>query len=364
MNGDSQSIPERSPRDSSLLPTFLQAVGFIDLIATPVGVLIVLALRVYNNQPVDSLFASLLIGAFLVGLTFGALLIGLAAMLRSVAGDQGPATDEVAIPYYTDTGLINAHTDDSAGMTRIEAQRLMTTLADLRDVHLLPEEDRAQSTARLRAQAEHRATEEIVDAINRRQLGRARVLLRGAKAVYGDTVKFEKLADRIDTASKRNEALDYARTKRLVEDAIREHRWSDAEPYAHTLYMDHPESARSKQLWEDTRRARLYTHIQECSQRHHWAEALAATEEFLGRFPIGREAEALRAQKATLASNAEIVQRKHYEERFKEFLGAQQFADALRIAKHVIEHFPRSPQAAALRDQIPALEQRAAGQSA
>ncbi len=78
---------------------------------------------------------------------------------------------------------------------------------------------------------------------------------------------------------------------------------------------------------------------------------------------MGREAEALRSQKATLASNAEIVQRKHYEERFKEFLGAQNFGEALRIARHVIEHFPKSPQAAALRDQIPALEQRAAGQT-
>ena len=365
MNGASENLPERTAKGAAFLPTFLQAVGLINLIATPVGVLIVLALRVHNNQPLDALFTSLLIGAFLVGLTFGALLIGLAAALRVMTGaDRESAVDDQAVPYYTDTGLVSAHSGDAAGITHADTQRLMTSLSDLRDVQLLPDEDRSANIARLRSQAQRRATEEIVDAINRRQLGCARILLRDAEAVYGATQTFERLADRIATASKRNEALDYARTKRLVEDAIRDHRWSDAEPFAHTLYMDHPDSARGKQLWEDTRRARLYTHIQECAQRHHWAEALAATGEFLDRFPVGREADALRNQKETLASNAEIVQRKHYEERFKDLIGGQQFVEALRIARHVIEHFPRSPQATALRDQIPALEKRADGQTA
>ena len=125
---------------------------------------------------------------------------------------------------------------------------------------------------------------------------------------------------------------------------------------------DHPESTRCRQLWDDTRRAHLYAHIQKCAEQHHWTEALAAAEEFLGRFPESREAQALRRQMDTLRTNAEILQRRQYEKRFKDFIGAEHYAEALQIARHVVEQFPNSPQAQALRDQIPLLERRVAGE--
>ena len=365
MNGVAHTSPSEPASSAPFLATFLQAVGLIDLIATPVGVLLVLALRLHNGQPLDSLFVALLVGAFLSGLTLGAILMGLAAVVRHGYAVNRKSDDaDSRATYYTDASELDP---DSGGksfeLSRGGARQFLTTLTDLRAVQLLPDVDREQNTAQLRSQAQRRATEEVIDAINRRQLGRARLLLRDAEAVYGKTQTLERLADKIEEASTRHEALDYARTKRIVEDAIREGQWVQAESYAHTLHIDHPASARSKQLWEDTRRARLNAHIQESVRHHHWAEALAATEEFLGRFPVGREADALRSQKATLDANAEIVQRKQYEEKFKELISGQHFADALRIARHVIEHFPRSPQAQALREQVPILERRVAGQT-
>ncbi|MCH8149477.1 MAG: hypothetical protein IH987_16090, partial [Planctomycetes bacterium] len=304
-------------------------------------------------------------GAFLFGLTMGALLMGLAAVVKySHAVNRSADESDGPTPYYSDAAEAEGGgAESSLGLSRGDSRQLVTTITDLRDVQLLPKEAREENVARLRIQAQRRATEEIIDAINRRELGRARILLRDVEAVYGSTQTLERLGGKIEEASTRHESLDFARSKRVVEAAIREGEWGQAESYAHTLYTDHPDSARSKQLWEDTRRARLNAHIQESVQHHHWAEALAATEEFLERFPVGREAEALRSQKATLATNAEIVQRKQYEEKFKELIGGHHFADALRIARHVIEHFPRSPQAQALREQIPILEQRVAGQT-
>ena len=363
MNGVARTTSSKPAAAAPFLATFLQSVGLIDLIATPVGVLLVLALRLNNDQPLDSLFVALLVGAFLFGLTMGALLMGLAGVVRHGHAVNRSADDsEGPTPYYSDAGEAEGGVE-SLGLSRGDARQLVTTLTDLRDVQLLPKENREDNVARLRVQAQRVATEEIIDAINRRKLGLARILIRDVEAVYGSTQTLERLGGKIEEASARHESLDYARTKRIVEDAIREGQWGQAESYAHTLYTDHPDSARSKQLWEDTRRARLNAHIQESVQHHHWAEALAATEEFLERFPVGREAEALRMQKATLATNAEIVQRKQYEEKFKELIGGHHFADALRIARHVIEHFPRSPQAHALREQIPILEQRVAGQT-
>lgn len=364
MNGVATTTSSKPSAAAPFLAAFLQSVGLIDLIATPVGVLLVLALRLNNDQPLDSFFVAMLLGAFLFGLTMGALLMGLAAVVRhGHAVNRSADESDGSVPYYSDAAEAEGGGAESFGLSRGDARQLVTTLTDLRDVQLLPKENREDNVARLRVQAQRVATEEIIDAINRRKLGRARILLRDVEAVYGSTQTLDRLGGKIEEASTRHESLDYARTKRIVEVAIGEGQWGQAESYAHTLYTDHPDSARSKQLWEDTRRARLNAHIQESVQHHHWAEALAATEEFLERFPVGREAEALRSQKATLATNAEIVQRKQYEEKFKELISGHHFADALRIARHVIEHFPRSPQAHALREQVPILEQRVAGQT-
>jgi hypothetical protein len=98
--------------------------------------------------------------------------------------------------------------------------------------------------------------------------------------------------------------------------------------------------------------------VQSCVTGHHWDEALAGAREFLERFPSSVEAEALRAQIDTLKTNAEIQQRKQYETRFKELVHTHRYTEALRLARHVVGQFPDSPQAGALRAQIPALEKR------
>ena len=126
------------------------------------------------------------------------------------------------------------------------------------------------------------------------------------------------------------------------------------------LFFDHPNSARCRRLWDDTRRARLHAHIQARVLDRHWAEALAATEEFLERFSGSLEADALKEQVETLRTNAEIMRRKQYEAKFKELITTHNYREALRIAKHVVDQYPESPQASALRDQIPLLEIRVA----
>jgi hypothetical protein len=226
------------------------------------------------------------------------------------------------------------------------------------ELALLDPEEREPARRRMLANVQRRAAERVIDAVNARQLGQARLMLRHAEACYSDTPTLEKLKEKVERAAARNEALDYSRSKRLVEEAISEGRWSFAERYAHVLTFDHPGSTRCRQLRDDTRRARLHAHIQQSAEQHNWAEALAAAEEFLERFPDSTEAEPLRQQVGTLRVNAEIHQRKQYETKFKELLRTHQYADALRLARLVVDRFPDSPQALALRDQIPLLERR------
>ena len=70
-------------------------------------------------------------------------------------------------------------------------------------------------------------------------------------------------------------------------------------------------------------------------------------------------AAAVRQQMATLKANAEIETRQELENEIKELIRTKKFADALDLAQQVIANYPDSPQAEALRSQLPRLQQRA-----
>ncbi len=343
------------------LSVFLQAMGFVNLVVAPVGALIVLGWRLREHQPLDVPFLSTLVTGLVVGITMGGLLVAAAAVLRYVhaMAHMAETSLQAAIKAAQEPNILAE--DQPAGTTTSDSEQTVALLTDLRDFQLLAPDDREKAKERLHNRVQRRAAEEIVDAINSRQLGRARLLLQDAEAAFGSTPTLARLQTKIDEAAARNEALDFARTKRQVEEASQKGQWAIAEQFTQKLYANHPSSARARQLWQRTRCARLYAHIQKCADQHRWSEAAAATEEFLERFPAAREADALRRQMETLRSNAEIVQRKEIEARFKDLVRDHEYADALRLAKHVVEQYPDSPQARALKDQIPILEKRVAG---
>ncbi|MFQ5589586.1 MAG: hypothetical protein ACE5HE_00345 [Phycisphaerae bacterium] len=351
---------------SPVAVTLLHALGVIDLVATPCGILAILVVRARQPEVMGATFVTVLLILLLVGVALGGLLFGLAALVQSACArndnlyrgrDAGRE-----LQYYSDNRSVvgaraSATPAGEAGDNEVW-ERLLNRLTEIRDIMQVSSETTSGPRERLRSHLQRNAAEEIITAINTRRLGRARVLLRDAEAAYGKTPTLERLHTKIDAATVRNEPLDYGFTRRVVEEAINDGRWSLAEQCAQTLFFDHPTSPRCRRLWDDTRRARLYTHIQARVAEHHWAEALAATEEFLERFPGSVEADALKGRIETMRSNAEIVRRKQFETKFKELIAAHNYPEALRIAKHVVDQYPESPQSAALRDQIPLLERR------
>ena len=272
-------------------------------------------------------------------------------MLESHLEDVGPMMESIA------AGNHDPHEENHPTDTK----HLLALLREIRDLIVLEPEESEGTRKRIRANLQRQSAEEVVDAINLRMLAKARTLLRDAQARFGSTLTLERLDERIEAAAVQREPLDYARTKRFVEEAIASGRWSLAERHVHALYRNHPQSARCRRLWDDTRRARLHARVQNCATEHHWDEALAGAKEFLERFPGSVEADALHAKLETLEANAEIQQRRQYETRFKELIRTHRYTEALRLARRVIGQFPKSPQAAALRPQISMLEKRASG---
>ena len=359
--------PPAAPQDvyRGFVPALLQVLGVFVMLLTPIALLVLLAWGAMGGAAIDALFVGLLLAGLAVGWTLGGLLLGLGTLLRhqqagpvaaggAMAESAAPEVDK-PVTYTVDPEEVGS---GATGWDPHTVARLMTGVSEMQELLSANPDERESVRNRLRTERLRRAGEAVVDAVNLRQIGRARELLAHARAVFGDTATFDRLAERIDEAAGRQEALDHARTRRLVEEAVKRGRWARAEQYAHTLWRDHPNVSRCRKLWEETRRARLYAHVQESAQHHHWIEAVAAAEEFLTRFPDSFEAETLHAQMGTLRSNSEIQQRKQYEQRFKDLVGSKHYLEALRLAQLVIAQYPDSPQAGALRQQIPILERR------
>lgn len=361
-------MADRRTEGLPLVVTFVRLLGFLYLLGALAGAILFFVAGIQQPGGIDSTDLLALGGILFMGITFGVLLIALGALLRNThllaLSHRSPDAVEHSVYYYTDgetaSGVQPPVEQRGEAFGAGTVKRLLARITEVRDLMVVGPHASRETRGRLHANLQRIAAQEIIDAINGRRLGKARILLQDAEAAYGNTATLERIHNKIDEAAKRNEPLDYGFTRRVVEEAINAGRWDLAEQCAQAMSFDHPGSARGRRLWDDTRRARLHAHIQARARDHHWAEALAAAEEFLERFPGSFEAGSLREQLGTLRTNAEILQRKHYETKFQSLIAGHHYREALRIARHVVRQYPDSPQAHALRDQIPLLEKRVA----
>jgi outer membrane protein assembly factor BamD (BamD/ComL family) len=118
---------------------------------------------------------------------------------------------------------------------------------------------------------------------------------------------------------------------------------------------------RERQVFEQGHRGRLHEEIQQLVRQRRWQEAAQAARQFIATFPTGPDTEALRVQLETLEANAEIQTRQQLESQIKEHIRRQEYWDALALARRIIADYPFSPQANALRNQLPRLEELARG---
>ena len=330
--------------------------------------------RVHGPEPVDADYAIRLIAGFVAGLAAGGTLLAAGALLRyasAILRALHRSEQVQAQPQADEGGSVGAQPSahppegtkrtDVMGMTAGSPTTLadvLTTLEELRDIALLSEEQRGRMGERRGALQRDRLCTRVSDALDDRRLREARDYLADAVARFGPCAEFDHLGQKIESVAEATEPLAHARAVRRIEKAISEGAWSAAEQLAKALAVEYPGSQPCRQLLEATQRGRRYTVVQQFTTQHRWSEALAAAEEFLEAYPESLEARTLRVEIQTLSQNAEIQRRKQYETLIKEHLRSERFADALRLARHVIETFPESPQARVLGKQIPILERR------
>ncbi len=241
-------------------------------------------------------------------------------------------------------------------------EELVQLTRELRDIELLSEPERA---ARLKHESDELVQQlenDIPSLLREHNLQEAQQRLQRARRRFPTLAHWDALAGQIEQARAQFETHDLEVATREVDDLAALGAWDRATDVLRTLRQRHPDS---EQVAELTRRvavardrataeerARLMSQAQDATNRRQWAQALRLVEAVITRFPGSAEAHELRLQLPTLRANAEIQERQELETQIRNLFKEHRFPEALRIANQLIERYPESPQAHALREQI------------
>ena len=320
-----------------------------------------------------------------VGLALGGLLVGLSSLLR-VLNDVHASYVRLA---WIQHELKRAEPDGSV----IEADRpvsellaadadatdpqfssdgwreVISLLEDIRDNSLLSEEERLKKRLLVADDEMHAAAAKIRTLTTEGDFAQTREIAESIVRKYPGDERAKDLVEQVEASRERHESEDVQSCTKQVNDLISISSWSRARGLAQELQQKHPDSIEARQLllrierehrlFEEEQKRRMNAEVQRFVSRRRWEEALAAARTFIERFPGCEEVEAVRMQLPTLEANAEIEIRQHLEARIMEFVRQGRYIEAVELAKIVIERYPDSPQADALRQQLDRLEELA-----
>jgi tetratricopeptide (TPR) repeat protein len=262
---------------------------------------------------------------------------------------------------------------EHGGPTVAERQtmlELVGLMREVRDISLLSDEQRS---ARVAAQADdlsRRLQREVPELLRQHKWFAAFKRVRAARERFPTLEVWDELAKQIQAVRGQVESRDIEAATRQVNELTALSAWDRAQDVARDLLERHPkadgaiEIARRVRVQRDKAeaelRARLMAQAQGSTDKHEWPDALNAARSLIERFPNSAEAEALREQLPILEANAEVKSRQLMEANIRELVTQRRYEEAVRLARQLIARYPNSPQAGVLHDQLPRLEEKAA----
>lgn len=298
------------------------------------------------------------------GICFAVLLWGLAEAIRGLNRPRSaaPPRPDFAVPPPR-RPLVG-----DAGVQLLEEIRLL--LREVRDISLLSEEQR-----RMRLEAQGRAAlkalqREVPQLLREHNWIEARRRVQEARERFPSFPEWDELENRIEQMRNQVEQHDIESAERQIRDLVNLGAWDRVADVVKELLERHPESEKAQALAQRVRterqqaesgqRTQMMERLRELVKQREWEQAEQLATQIIERFPSSPEAQALRMDLPMLRANAEIKLRQRLEQQFRELYRQRRFDEALHIARTVVDRYPHSPQAKALREQLPKLEELAA----
>jgi hypothetical protein len=363
---DQEDTPQRAPVSRARVMANL--LGWAAGAVVVAAILSVFAQVLIAQQTASVTPSTILIAlaVLLSGVVLAVLLCALAELLRrfdslpdAIRATQRPAASEEvpAPPPLSPVGVP-------------ATPEMIALLREIRDIVML---DEGQRSRRLEVQGRALVADlevRVPQLLQEHRWREARQLVQEGRVRFPSFTQLETLLKSIEEKRAQVENKDIEAAERQVEELAALKAWKGAADVVRELLERHPDSERARALALRVRkqyqmslaeqRERLQALAQDAVNRREWAVALQHATTLVQQFPNSPEAEALRLQLPQLQENAEIQSRKRMETQIHELVRQRRFDLALRIANDVIDRFPQSPQAEALRGQLPKLRERAA----
>ncbi|NUQ47832.1 MAG: hypothetical protein HUU22_17570 [Phycisphaerae bacterium] len=255
------------------------------------------------------------------------------------------------------------------GISPTQWQELMALIHDIRDNLLLNDAERVEKRTRVVEEDVSRAISVVRPLLEDGQFVQARQVIQEIARRYPKHPEVHRMTEQLDEARRRAEEADVSAYTKRAEELMSISAWDRATSVAAELLDRHPNNENATQLAARVRRERdlfraeqakrMYAEVERLSRRRRWRDALEAARVYVERFPDTHEAQILRVQMTTLEANAEIQERQALEQQITDFAKHGRYIEAYNLALHLIQTYPESPQADALRKQLTRLKELA-----
>lgn len=249
------------------------------------------------------------------------------------------------------------------------SREIIHLLQEIRDNSLLSEDERRERRLRQVELEIDRVAELIKARIENGEYRQAHQAAQNLARRFPREARVANMVREVESARVQGEADQISQVTKQVNDLISISAWVRARRLAQQLQEQYPDSSAARQLVvrverehgiaEAEQQRRMYAEVQRFVSRRRWEEALVAARTFIERFGGTPDAEAVRMQIPTLEQNAEIEVRQQLEAEIMELTRHGRYIEALDLARSLVQKFPDSPQAEALRPQLSRLEELA-----
>ncbi|MBL7133892.1 MAG: hypothetical protein ISS78_07330 [Phycisphaerae bacterium] len=287
--------------------------------------------------------------------------------LRAGQDDQLPLTGATAEPQQQATGGEQPHRTELL-------QQIAAQLAELKtDLMLSPEQLAIKRSRHLESRAKE-LSDQARAAIENGAFGEAeQALARFADEVPGDK-RCDELRELLDRTREEALARDLKEHLQRVEDLMAVADFDRAEQEARKFAEAHPScdeaaellqrAVREGEAYKTDIRQKIYKEVQRLAKARQWRAALVAARKLMETCPNTHEANSIALQMTTLEENARIEEVRQLRDEIRDMIERRRYAEAIKIAKDVMERFPRSRFAGELKGQIDRLRELAAGDGA
>lgn len=366
-----EPAPERSGlQKARLIGAALEIFGGIIIVATLVCVITFAYFAIEGRSAeVREYFVALALAS--AGIASGLLLWGASEIVRKLDDLLQTAQDgEEGLSDTVTTGSAARPAGGAASVAEDAALgELVPLMREIRDIALLNEKQREQRLETQGRELIRRLEAEVPALLREHNWVEARARVQKARERVPSLPQWDVLTGQIEKVRAEVETHDVEAATRQVNDLASLGAWDRANDVVRDLLQRHPGSqpadglaarvADEREKAQAEERGRLMARAQNATNRHEWIEALSIANSIIQKYPDSADAEAIRAQLPTLEANVEIQRRQRAETEYKGLVEQHRYAEALRVARSLIERYPDSPQADVLRQQLPKLEEKA-----